>query len=385
MRNRSLLLAGTLLLQGLVCSANGYDDIVGALLGKAAGRKIGKVAVINFSYIDADSNSRGSEIVSERILDRVVNSGKVKVIERSLLGKVLSELKIQNSGAIEATQVKEIGKLAGVDVILTGLMYKTGLDELEINSRLIDAGTGEILASSSNKVRVDWLDSLPENKWSETKKPESGGVLCSLGVREMDKMEYERAAWLFSEVVALDKKGACGTDEPGFAYKSRAKIYSIQNDFAAAIKDYDRFVALNPASPEGYTERGILYGKRKAYDQAIENFVKAIYLDPEYARAYNGRGSTYTFKKDYEKGLRDFNRAIELNPNYAQPYSNRGSAYAYLGEYDKAISDYTKALELNSNLAETYYNRGLAYQEQGDSERSEQDMKKYAALTGRKL
>jgi curli biogenesis system outer membrane secretion channel CsgG len=86
----------------------------------------------------------------------------VKVIERSLLGKVLSELKIQNSGAIEVTQVKEIGKLAGVDAILTGLMYKTGLDELEINSRLIETGTGEILASSSKKVRVDWLESLPQ-------------------------------------------------------------------------------------------------------------------------------------------------------------------------------------------------------------------------------
>jgi hypothetical protein len=55
-----------------VCSGNDYDEIVGGLLGKASGRKIGKVAVINFSYIDAESNSRGAEIVSERILDRVL-------------------------------------------------------------------------------------------------------------------------------------------------------------------------------------------------------------------------------------------------------------------------------------------------------------------------
>jgi len=365
-------------------AANDYDEIVGALLGKASARKVERIAVINFSYIDADANSRGSQIVSERILNRIVNFGKAQVIERNLLGKVLEELKIQNSGVVESSQVRQIGKLAGVDAILTGTMYKTGMDEVEINSRLIATGSGEILSSSSKKVRIDWLENIPENKWSDAKNPESGGILCGLGVREMDRMQYDRAAWLFSEVIALDESGTCGTNEPGFAYKSRAKISSIQYNPDAAINDYDRYVELNPSNPEGYTERGIIYGKSKDYTRAVDNFVKAIYYDPQYARAYNGRGSTYARKKEYEKGLLDFNKAIELNPNYAQPYSNRGSVYVYLGEYDKAISDFSKALEINPELAETYYNRSLAYREQGDTQNADQDMSKYTQLTGLK-
>mgnify|MGYP001296011023 CR=1 FL=1 len=375
---------GVLSLHTAAFAGNDYDDIVASLLNKNVANNVGKIAVINFSYIDADSNSRGAQIVSERILNRIVNTGKIKVIERNLLGKVLEELKIQNSGVIESSQAKQIGKLAGVDAILTGTMYKTGLDEVEINSRLIEAGTGEILSSSSKKVRMDWLESLPQNKWAEVKAPESGGILCNLGVREMDQMLYERAAWLFTEAIAMDDTGTCGTNEHGFAYKSRAKIYSIQNNAAAAIKDYDKYVSLNPSNPEGYTERGVIYGKNKDYDRAIDNFVKAIYYDPQYARAYNGRGSTYALTKNYEKGIEDFNKAIELNPNYAQPYSNRGSAYIYMGEYDKAIEDFSHALALNPSLAETYYNRGLAYREMGDAEKSEQDIKKYTELTGRK-
>jgi len=380
----SLLAIAMSLLGTAAHAANDYDEIVGTLLGKASAQKVGKIAVINFSYIDAEPNSRGSQIVSERILNRIVNYGGARVIERSLLGKVLGELKIQNSGAIESSQVRQIGKLAGVDAILTGTMYKTGMDEVEINSRLIEAGSGEILSSSSKKVRIDWLESIPENKWSEAKAPDSGGILCGLGVREMDSMQYDRAAWLFSEAIALDASGTCGTNEPGFAYKSRAKISSIQYNPAVAIRDYDKYVELNPSNPEGYTERGIIYGKSKDYNRAVDNFVKAIYYDPQYARAYNGRGSTYAIKKEYEKGLEDFNKAIELNPNYAQPYSNRGSVYVYLGENEKAIADFSRALEINPELAETYYNRSLAYRELGDAQNADQDMAKYAQLTGRK-
>ena len=122
-----VLMFGVLLLHTAAFAGNDYDDIVAALLNKDAASNVGKIAVINFSYIDADSNSRGAQIVSERILNRIVNTGKVKVIERNLLGKVLEELKIQNSGVIESAQAKQIGKLAGVDAILTGTMYKTGL------------------------------------------------------------------------------------------------------------------------------------------------------------------------------------------------------------------------------------------------------------------
>lgn len=343
-----------LLLQGVAHATNDYDEIVSTLLNKPAAKNVQKIAVINFSYIDADSTSRGAQIVSERILNRIVNAGKVKVIERNLLGKVLEELKIQNSGAIESSQARQIGKLAGVDAILTGTMYKTGMDEVELNSRLIEAGTGEILSSSSKKVRMDWLESLPQNKWAETKAPESGGILCNLGVREMDQMQYDRASWLFTEAILLDPTGTCGTDESGFAYKSRGRISFIQNNAAAALKDYDKYVELNPSSPEGYTERGVIYGKGKDYNSAIANFVKAIYYDPQYARAYNGRGSTYALKKEYEKGIADFNKAIELNPNYAQPYNNRGNAYILVGEYDKAVEDFSRALALNPSLAETY-------------------------------
>ncbi|OGR80559.1 MAG: hypothetical protein A3I11_08715 [Elusimicrobia bacterium RIFCSPLOWO2_02_FULL_39_32] len=122
-----------------------------------------KVAVLPLPYHDG-RESKGSTIVSERLITKIVEQKKLEVIERSLLEKVFRELKLQTSGGIDEESAKQIGKVLGVEAIVSGTLIDLGEEEVEINARLIQAETGKILVASSGKVDRFWKDEEPKQK-----------------------------------------------------------------------------------------------------------------------------------------------------------------------------------------------------------------------------
>lgn len=124
-----------------------------------------KVAVLPLPYHDG-RESKGSTIVSERLITKIVEQKKLEVIERSLLEKVFKELKLQTSGGIDEESAKQIGKVLGVEAIVSGTLIDLGEEEVEINARLIQAETGKILVASSGKVDRFWKDEEPKQQES---------------------------------------------------------------------------------------------------------------------------------------------------------------------------------------------------------------------------
>lgn len=122
-----------------------------------------KVAVLPLPYHDG-RESKGSTIVSERLITKIVEQKKLEVIERSLLEKVFKELKLQTSGGIDEESAKQIGKVLGVEAIVSGTLIDLGEEEVEINARLIQAETGQILVASSGKVDRFWKDEEPKQQ-----------------------------------------------------------------------------------------------------------------------------------------------------------------------------------------------------------------------------
>jgi hypothetical protein len=87
--------------------------------------------------------------VQEDITTALVNSGQFNVVERLKLQSVLDELKLAQLGLTDPEGAKEVGKLLGADVILTGTLAATG-DEWNINLRLINTESG-LITSAFNK------------------------------------------------------------------------------------------------------------------------------------------------------------------------------------------------------------------------------------------
>lgn len=131
---------------------DGIKDLATQISASATKEQKKRVAVLSFKELDGQTTVLGTYL-AEELLSHLVNSG-LKVVERSMLDRLLGEQKLQQTGAIDPATAKEVGKVAGVDAIVTGTV--TDLQSsVGINCRIIDTATGEIFAAAQTKITKD--------------------------------------------------------------------------------------------------------------------------------------------------------------------------------------------------------------------------------------
>ncbi|MFY9751211.1 MAG: CsgG/HfaB family protein [Candidatus Acidiferrales bacterium] len=143
-----------------------------------------RVAILNFDYgtvqssVDAvfGSNQDIGKGISDLLVQKLVQDGKYSVIERAALDKVLAEQNFSNSDRADSSTAAKIGRVLGVDAIITGSITQFGRDDknttvggggigglgrfgiggvsshsykavVGITARLVDTSTAEILSA----------------------------------------------------------------------------------------------------------------------------------------------------------------------------------------------------------------------------------------------
>lgn len=145
-------LAAALLLLAAPCRADGYSSLAKKLSKAAVKAGIQSVAVLPFEPSDSAMDREGAGI-AERLTTRLVDIGGVKAVERSFLKHVLFEHTLEQAGAVNETG-KKVGGLAGADAIVAGSYLSMGRS-LRLQARLIDVGTGLIVAAAEVEVERD--------------------------------------------------------------------------------------------------------------------------------------------------------------------------------------------------------------------------------------
>lgn len=99
------------------------------------------------------------EIVADGVIDELVNIGGAKVFTRTEIGKVLEEQRFQMSEYVDDKTLVKIGRLVGLEYIITGAINDIGISRTgfvgaagaaittDITVRMLDVTTGEILLS----------------------------------------------------------------------------------------------------------------------------------------------------------------------------------------------------------------------------------------------
>jgi TolB-like protein len=116
-----------------------------------------KIAIIPFSYADGRAATKDGAVVSERITMKLIKLQKFEIVERSMLDKVMGELKLQNSGMMDATSTQQLGKLLGVEAIVTGTLVEMQAGKIEVNARLIKTETAQAIGAAQMTVEKDWI------------------------------------------------------------------------------------------------------------------------------------------------------------------------------------------------------------------------------------
>lgn len=130
-------------------------DMAKAVTVAAAARGVKRVAVVPFTAPRGAGSFSGA-IVSERLVIQILARGELDLVERRFLDKVLEEQRLGVFGIMDQDTVKTLGKVLGVDAILTGTIVELKGERVEINARLIHAETAQVLAADTVRVAKDW-------------------------------------------------------------------------------------------------------------------------------------------------------------------------------------------------------------------------------------
>jgi TolB-like protein len=154
-------LLGVAMLAGGAAAEDNYDRLARELTEAGSSLENKKIAIIPFAHADGRAVSKDGSVVSERLTIKMINTRKFEIIERSVLDKVMDELKLQSTGAIDATSAKELGKVLGVEAIITGTLVETSSGKIEVNARLIKTETAQAIGASQVTVEKDWIGDTP--------------------------------------------------------------------------------------------------------------------------------------------------------------------------------------------------------------------------------
>ncbi len=133
--------------------AEGIRDLGDQISATATREQKRRIAILPLRELQGGGSVLGA-FLSEELTTVLVQSGKFQIIERSQLDRILSELKLDRSGLIDAESAKKVGKISGADAILTGTITDLAT-YVGVNCRMIDGQTGQVQGAAQVKIVKD--------------------------------------------------------------------------------------------------------------------------------------------------------------------------------------------------------------------------------------
>lgn len=160
--------------------------------------------------------SRQTNLLTNRLIDALVNSGEVSVVERDEVSRIKDEADLSRSDLSDPDEAMEIGNLVGAEYMIFGavtrmqpsveidrLPYDAGAKRtvamnLGANARLVNAETGEVAASADLSVEKSESETNPDastQRVSRTFQEEAWGELAGrMATRLLDALNPVRVA-----------------------------------------------------------------------------------------------------------------------------------------------------------------------------------------------
>ncbi len=111
---------------------------------------------------------------------------------------------------------------------------------------------------------------------------------------------------------------------------------AARGNSAAALRDYDRALALNRHLTEARFERALVLRSQQQLDDAIGEFLQVLRLRPNQARTYAELGLTLAHNNNWQNAVTQCEKAIELDQHIPEVYSTLATAHWQLKNYEYA-------------------------------------------------
>ncbi len=209
--------------------------------------------------------------------------------------------------------------------------------------------------------RVRLLAPVPQNP--------SFKLYDAMKVHDRSPLLLDAARWFGALLVSLHLTGIAAGNPARTAYE-RGNESVAHNDYAAAIRHFNRAIQLDPRMANAWFSRGWAYGQSGDPEQEISDLSQCIRLEPNYAEAYCNRGAAHAKLGRWQPAIADLNTALKLDPNLGVAWSTRGWVRFERGEHKEAVADYTQALRLDPNDVDAYGSRAKCLHALGEYDRA---------------
>ena len=110
-----------------------------------------RVAVVDFVDLDGNTSELGKFIAEELSVELTQSAVGIEVVDRGHLKAILREHQLKSEGVLDPATTKQLGLLAGVDILVTGSITDLG-DSVYIVAKALATDTGRIVAASSGSL-----------------------------------------------------------------------------------------------------------------------------------------------------------------------------------------------------------------------------------------
>jgi TolB-like protein len=135
----------------LISSGSGAATTAGSPLNRKIRQKVLKAAVVEFSERGTLGIKDAGTIIAEWLTTALNKTGAFEVYERLSLASIMQEHQLSQSGALDDATIAQVGKMKGVEAIVTGSIIKFG-DIISVTAKVVDVETAKILATADIKV-----------------------------------------------------------------------------------------------------------------------------------------------------------------------------------------------------------------------------------------
>ena len=360
------------------------------LLPRAVARKLDKsIAVLPFENLSDDKeNAFFADGMQDDILTNLSKIGELKVISRtSVMGY-----------RGKTANVREIGKQLGVSNILEGSVRRSG-NKVRVNVQLIDANSDEhIWASDYDRdvtdvfaIQTDLAQKItdalqaklsPAEKSRLELKPTENGEAYLAFVQAhnlQDAMEdlekLKQSEQLYERAIQLDPMFALAIARYSQLESWIVHIFertTERREKARALAQ--RALQLQPDLPEAHLAMGFsLYYGDNDFEAALKEFEIAQRDLPNEAEGYFALGAIQRRLGKWPESTASLEKAASLNPKDSFVFQNLAFNYQMLRKFDDANKAIDRGLKVNPERIGLWEVKSkLAVAEKGDLSVSEQ-------------
>ena len=190
--------------------------------------------------------------------------------------------------------------------------------------------------------------------------------------------DYGDAEKWFSQVVSE-------TPNDADAWYLLGRTKYNENEFAAAVSDFEHALALRPKYVEAVNNIGLAWKELNNRAKAQAAFQSAIDWQgnaPSDAQPFLNLGALLAETHDYDRAVALLTRALSLAPQNPSAHEELGKVYLSMNQLPAAQSEFEQAIALAPETSSLHYKLGQVLRKEGQAERAQKEFAICERLNG---